>query len=170
MKKNLLSIIILALLVVNIVLSSIIMIILTSSSKKTAAPVSDISTIIGLEINGLPKSETAGSVSMANTEVYNISDELTIPLKNNEDGTEHFAVGKVSLSMDKTNKDYETYSATLESKEGLITDIIFSVFGSHTIDEAKSNPEVLKSEILQKIQELCGSDFIYGVSFNFLYQ
>ena len=86
---------------------------------------------------------------MANTEVYNISDELTIPLKNNEDGTEHFAVGKVSLSMDKTNKDYETYSATLESKEGLITDIIFSVFGSHTIDEAKSNPEVLKSEILQ---------------------
>ncbi len=53
--------------------------------------------------------------------------------------------------MDKTNKDYETYSATLESKEGLITDIIFSVFGSHTIDEAKSNPEVLKSEILQKI-------------------
>ena len=82
----------------------------------------------------------------------------------------HFAVGKVSLSMDKTNKDYETYSPTLESKEGLITDIIFSVFGSHTMDEAKSNPEVLKSEILQKIQELFGSDFIYGVSFNFLYQ
>ena len=72
--------------------------------------------------------------------------------------------------MDKTNKDYETYSPTLESKEGLITDIIFSVFGSHTMDEAKSNPEVLKSEILQKIQELFGSDFIYGVSFNFLYQ
>ena len=165
MKKNLLSIIILALLVVNIVLSAIMMISVTSASKKTAALVSDISTIIGLEINGLPKSETAGSVSMAN-----ISDELTIPLKNNEDGTEHFAVGKVSLSMDKTNKDYETYSATLESKEGLITDIIFSVFGSHTIDEAKSNPEVLKSEILQKIQELFGSDFIYGVSFNFLYQ
>ena len=65
MKKNLLSIIILALLVVNIVLSAIMMISVTSASKKTAALVSDISTIIGLEINGLPKSETAGSVSMA---------------------------------------------------------------------------------------------------------
>ena len=91
MKKNLLSIIILALLVVNIVLSAIMMISVTSASKKTAALVSDISTIIGLEIDGLPKSETVGSVSMANTEVYNISDELTIPLKNDEDGTSHFA-------------------------------------------------------------------------------
>ena len=117
MKKNLLSIIILALLVVNIVLSAIMMISVTSASKKTAALVSDISTIIGLEIDGLPKSETVGSVSMANTEVYNISDELTIPLKNDEDGTSHFAVGKVSLSMDKTNKDYETYSPTLESTQ-----------------------------------------------------
>ena len=170
MKKNLLSIIILALLVVNIVLSAIMMISVTSASKKTAALVSDISTIIGLEIDGLPESETTGSVSMANTEVYNITDELTIPLKNDEDGTSHFAVGKVSLSMDTNNEDYETYSATLESKEGLITDIIFTVFGSHTMEEAKSNPEVIKSEILQKIQELFGSDFIYGVSFNFLYQ
>ena len=50
MKKNLLSIIILALLVVNIVLSAIMMISVTSASKKTAALVSDISTIIGLEI------------------------------------------------------------------------------------------------------------------------
>ena len=118
MKKNLLSIIILALLVVNIVLSAIMMISVTSASKKTAHWYSDISTIIGLRLTGLPKSETAGfRIHGKHTEVYNISDELTIPLKNNEDGTEHFAVGKkVSLSMDKTNKDYETYSATLESK------------------------------------------------------
>ena len=53
MKKNLLSIIILALLVVNIILSAIMMISVTSASKKTAALVADISTIIGLEINGV---------------------------------------------------------------------------------------------------------------------
>ena len=169
MKKNLLSIIILALLVVNIVLSAIMMISVTSASKKTAALVSDISTIIGLEIDGLPKSETVGSVSMANTEEYNI-DQLTIPLKNDEDGSNHFASGEVSLSMDKTNKDYEAYSATLASTEGVIKDIIFGVFGNYTMDEAKNNPEVLKSEILQKIQERFSSDFIYGVSFNFIYQ
>ena len=38
------------------------------------------------------------------------------------------------------------------------------------MDEAKNDPEVIKTEILQKIQELFGSNFIYGVSFNFLYQ
>lgn len=169
MKKNLLSIIILALLVVNIVLSAIMMISVTSASKKTAALVSDISTIIGLEIDGLPKSETVGSISMANTEVYNITD-LTIPLKNDEDGSSHFAVGEVSLSMDKTNADYEAYSETLSSTEGVIKDIIFGIFGNYTMDEAKNNPESLKSEILQKIQERFSSEFIYGVSFNFIYQ
>ena len=170
MKKNLLSIIILALLVVNIVLSAIMMISVTSASKKTAALVADISTIIGLEIDDLPKTDAAGTVSMADTEVYNIKEELTIPLKNDEDGKSHFAVGKFSLSMNTKNEDYGTYSKTLESKEGLIKDIVYTVFGSHTIDEAKNNSDVLKAEILQKIQELFGSDFIYGVSFNFLYQ
>lgn len=170
MKKNLLSIIILALLVVNIVLSAIMMISVTSASKKTAALVADISTIIGLEIDGVEKTNAAGNVSMADTEVYNITDELTIPLKNDEDGKSHFAIGKFSLSMNTKNEDYATYSETMESKEGLITDIVYSVFGSHTIDEAKNEPDTLKAEILQKIQELFGSDFIYGVSFNFMYQ
>ena len=55
MKRNLLSIIILALLVVNIVLSAIMMVSVSSASKKTAKMVSDISTIVGLEINGVPK-------------------------------------------------------------------------------------------------------------------
>ena len=160
MKKNLLSIIILALLVVNIVLSAIMMISVTSASKKTAALVSDISTIIGLEINGLPKSETAGSVSMANTEVYNISDELTIPLKNNEDGTEHFAVGKVSLSMDKTNKDYETYSATLESKEGFLENQSWIDMLKFKISyglQGNDNPAEIKHNILNLFHNL----FIY---------
>lgn len=170
MKKNLLSIIILALLVVNIVLSAIMMISVTSASKKTAALVADISTIIGLEIEGLPQAGVSTTVSMADTEVYNITDELTIPLKNDEDGKSHFAVGKVSLSMNTTHEDYATYSETMASKEGLITDIIFSVMGNYTMDEAKSNANAIKADILQKIQELFGSDFIYGVSYNFLYQ
>lgn len=169
MKKNLLSIIILALLVVNIVLSAIMMINVTKASKKTAELVADISTVIGLEINGVPQSTAAGAVSQADTFVYDLSEEMTIPLKNDEDGTAHYAVGKVSLSMDMTHEDYATYSESFSSREGLIKDIIFNVIGNYTIDQAKGNPDAIKAEILRRIQELFGSNFVYGVSFNFLY-
>ncbi|MBQ7943270.1 MAG: flagellar basal body-associated FliL family protein [Lachnospiraceae bacterium] len=169
MKKNLLSIIILALLVVNIVLSAIMMISVSSATKKTASLVADIATVIGLEIEGLPDSNMAATVPMADTEVYNISSELTIPLKTGEDGKSHYAVGNVSLSMNSAHEDYETYSATMEAKEGLIKDIIFSVMANYTMEEAKTNSAAIKSEILQGIQTLFDSDFVYGISFSFLY-
>jgi flagellar FliL protein len=166
-----LSIIILALLVVNIVLSAIMMVSVASASKKTAALVSDISTLVGLEINGLPQSEVASSTpSMADTAVYNISDELTIPLKNSEgDDKTHYAVGNVSLSMDSTHDDYATYSETMSDREGLIKDVIFDVIGNYTMEEMQSDAKAVKAELLSRIQELFGSDFIYSVSFNFLY-
>ena len=162
MKRNLLSIIILALLVVNIVLTTIMMISVTSASKKTAQLVADISSIIKLEIDGLPESETA---------VYSISEELTIPLKTEEDGKAHYAVGNVSLSMNTAHDDYATYgdAESMKAREGLLKDIIFSVIGNYTMQEAQQNSEQIKSEILSKIQVLFDSDFIYGVSFNFLY-
>ncbi len=171
MKKNLLSIIILALLVVNIVLSAIMMISVTSASKKTAALVADISTIIGLEIDGIEKAGVAGAVSQQDTVVYTLSNtEMTIPLKAGADGKVHYAVGKVSLSINSTHEDYATYyTEDFSSKEGLIEDIIFSVFANYTMEEASGNPTQIKTEILQKIQELYGSDFIFGVSFSFLY-
>ena len=170
MKRNLLSIIILALLVVNIVLSAIMMVSVSSASKKTAKMVSDISTIVGLEINGVPKSDAAmNSVSMADTAVHNIADEMTIPLKKGEDGKDHFAVGNASLSMNTKHKDYATYSATMADLEGIIKDIIYSVMGNYTVDEARSNSDKIKEEVITQIQERFDSDFIYSVSFNFLY-
>lgn len=170
MKKNLLSIIILALLVVNIVLSAIMMISVSSATKKTASLVADIAAVIGLEIEGLPDSNLATSVPMSETEVYNITGELTIPLKTGEDGKSHFAMGTVSLSMNSAHEDYATYSETMAAKEGLIKDIIFSVMANYTMEEAKSNSAAIKNEIIQEIQKLFGSDFIFAISYSFLYQ
>ena len=51
----------------------------------------------------------------------------------------------------------------------MIKDIIFSVFANYTMEEAKANSNQIKAEILEKIQELFGSDFIFGVSYSFLY-
>lgn len=169
MKRNLLSIIILALLVVNIVLSAIMMVSVSSASKKTASLVADIATIVGIEVNGLPDSNLTPTVSMADTAVHNVAGELTIPLKKGEDSEDHYAVGSVSLSMDSKSKDYKKYSETMTDRDGLIKDIIFEVMGNYTVDEARSNSEAIKEEILKQIQELFGSTFIYSVSYNFLY-
>lgn len=172
MKRNLLSIIILALLVVNIVLSAIMMVSVSSASKKTAKMVSDISTYVGIEINGLPQSEVGSSaVSMADTEVYNISEELTIPLKTGEDGASHYAVGTVSLSINTKHEDYETYGTAdaMAGREGLIKDAIFSVMANYTMEEAKANSAQIKEEILTRVQEMYGSSFIFAVSYSFLY-
>ena len=169
MKRNLLSIIILALMVVNIVLSAIMMVSVSSASRKTAQLVADISAVLGIEINGLPQSDVPGSVSMADTQVHTIQEELTIPLKTGEDGSSHYAVGNVSLSMNTKHEDFATYSETMTDREGLIKDIIFSVMATYTMDEAKISSTQIKKEILSEVQELFGSDFIYAVSYNFLY-
>ncbi|MFG6368600.1 MAG: flagellar basal body-associated FliL family protein [Lachnospiraceae bacterium] len=169
MKRNLLSIIILALLVVNIVLTAIMMVSVSSASKKTASLVADISTLVGIEVNGLPDSNLTPAVSMADTAVHNVAGELTIPLKKGEDGEDHYAVGSVSLSMDSKNKDYKKYSETMADMDGIIKDIVFAVMGNYTVDEARSNSEPIKNEILKKIQERFDSTFIYSVSYNFLY-
>ena len=62
-----------------------------------------------------------------------------------------------------------TYSETMADLEGIIKDIIYSVMGNYTVDEARSNSEKIKEEVITKIQERFDSDFIYSVSFNFLY-
>lgn len=169
MKRNLLSIIILALLVVNIVLSAIMMVSVSSASRKTAKLVADISSLVGIEINGLPQSDLTPTVSMADTAVHNVAGDLTIPLKKGEDGADHYAVGSVSLSLDTTNKDYSNYADTMADMDGIIKDIVFSVMGNYTVDEARSDAETIKSEILTKLQERFDSTFIYSVSYNFLY-
>lgn len=165
MKKNLLSIIILALLVVNLIVSIVMMVSVTSASRKTTALVADIAAIIGIEIDGLKQSDIAGAVSMENTQTHNVEDELTISLKKGEDGKDHFAIVKVSLSMNTKHDDFEKYSADIASKEGLITGIVIEVFSKYTAEEARENTNNIRKEILKEIQSLYGSDFIYSITF-----
>ena len=106
---------------------------------------------------------------MADTAVHNVAGELTIPLKKGEDEADHYAVGSVALSLDTKNKDYKSYSETMSEMDGIIKDIVFAVMGNYTVDEARSNSEAIKAEILAKLQERFDSTFIYSVSYNFLY-
>lgn len=167
MKKNLLSIIILALLIVNLVLTSIMMFSVMGTNKKTGAVVADIASILKLELgNGEGGAEEAPAVSMEDTAIYEIEDEMTILLAKGADEGEHVALVQVSLSMNTKDKGYKTYGATIGDQESLIKGVITDVISKYTADEVQPSIEDIKEEILSEIQKMYESEFIYQITFS----
>lgn len=169
MKKNLISIVILALLIVNIVLSSITLFSVFGTNRKTAALVTDIAAAISLDVGAGTEDEAEEvQVSMADVVTYDIA-EMTIPLKNGEDGKAHYALVSVTLSMNSKDEDYETYS-DLTTRESLIKGEISDVIAQYTMEQARDNSHLIEEQILERIQVLFDSKFIYDVTIIPLYQ
>lgn len=173
MKKNLLSVIILALLVVNIVLTSVMMFSVMSTNNKTAELVTNIATVMNLELTVPGEEELEVQISWADTAVYNLSSSLTLPLayEKNADGTEgkqSYIMFDVALSMNTKHEDYEDYSETIADRESLIKDAIRAVVNTYTESDCRADLETgmegLKTDILKAIQDLFQSDFIYNVA------
>ncbi len=165
MKKNLISVIILALLIVNIALSAVMLFSVTSTNKATAEMVMRISGAMDMELSSVDGSTFKPVVPIENVASYDIADTMTIRLKQDEDGAEHYIMIAVTLSMDNQHEDYKTYGDSLESRESLIKSEIISVVGGYTLAEAQADEEGLKQAILERIQNMFGSDFIYKVDF-----
>ena len=150
MKKNLMTVLILALLIVNIVLTSVMLISIVGTNKKTAQLVDNITTAMNLELT-VPGAESTANVSLTDTEVYNISVTMTIPLKCEAGAKQDYIMFDVSLSINKKSKDYKTYgsSDTLSGYENLIKDAITATVSAHTEEECSEDMEGLKEEILK---------------------
>ena len=99
---------------------------------------------------------------MADVVTYTIAD-MTIPLKKGEDGESHFAMLSVTLSMNSKNKDYKKYG-DLTTREDLIKGEIIEAVGQYTLEEVNADPQILKDNILGRIQGLFDSDFIFDVT------
>lgn len=177
MKKNLISIVVLALLIVNIVLTAIMMFSVTSTNKKTASLVTDIASAISLDL-GTEEEETKEVVSMEDTTTYTIAD-MTIPFKKSpaadgEEGTQdtrdHYAMISVTFSMNSKHKDYKNYGEDMASREELIKGKIFEVINQRTMEETQADTEAVRLDILKKIQDLFGSDFIFDATIRIIYQ
>ena len=166
MKKNLMSVVILALLVVNLILTGIMMFSCVSANKKTAALVNDIASVLDLELTGGgSNTEEVAAVSVADTEIYNIADAMTVALRPSEDGKEHYCMCEVSFSMNKTHEDYETMSPMVAAQESKIRSSIIGLIGGYTKEEAQANQKAIESAILEQVQQMFGSNFIYEAYF-----
>lgn len=164
MKKNLLTILILALLMVNLILTCVMMFSVMGTNRKTAKLVNNIATVLNLELTTPGEEESQKKeVSLADTDVFNITGSMTIPLAMDESGKQEYVIFDVSLSMNTKDPDYKTYGETMADRESLIKDAITSVVTAHTKDECRANFEGLKEEILEAVQKLFGSEFIFNV-------
>ncbi len=172
MKKNLLSIIILALLLVNTVMTGFMMLTLVTTNNQAVKLIGDVAAALQIEANGGTNGQgfsgsATGNVAIENVASYTISD-MTITLKDSGDGQTHYMLATVVLSMDNSTAEYATYGSpeAMATYEDQIKAKITEVIGSYTIDEIKEYEDEARATILEKIQELFGSNFIYDISFS----
>ena len=170
MKKNMISIAILALLIVNIVISAITLASVMGTNKKTAALVTDIAAAIKLDLGEDAIEEAEISVPMEDVVTYDIV-EMMIPLKKGmtaegvPEAKDHYLLASLTLSMNSKDDDYKTYG-DLTTRESLIKGEIHDVIAGYTLDEVRDREIIhaIEKEILERIQTLFDSQFIYKVT------
>ena len=166
MKKNLMSVIILALLVVNLVLTSVLMFTIYPQAKAANELITKICNAISLDLNS-GSATGLGNLPLDQVEMYSVNGgaDMTFNLKKS-DGKTAYALLQVSLSINKGSVNYESSGTTpLSEKETLIKDAIDSVIGNYTKDEFETDKESLKKEILKKLQNTFGAEYVIGISF-----
>ncbi|MGN1154607.1 MAG: flagellar basal body-associated FliL family protein [Agathobacter sp.] len=167
MKKNLMSVIILALLVVNLVLTSVLMFTIYPQAKAANELITAVCNAIDLDLHSGAASGL-GSIPLDKVELYSVNDgaDMTFNLKKGDSNKTEYAVIGVALSINKTSSTYEKDGVTqLSEKEPLIKDTIDSVIRTYTKDEFDTNTDAVKKEILKKLQNIFGADYVIGISF-----
>ena len=162
MKKNILTIIIMAITLINTVLLAVLIFAIVPSANKTMKLVDKVNSIVDLELES-PDSQKE-EIAVSDIVAYNMVDKLTINLKST-DSESHYAIMKVSLSMNSKNEQYETLSTKVAENENAIKEIISDEFGKYSKEEVNTNKNQIKDQIIVRIQEYFKSDFIINVSF-----
>lgn len=176
MKKNLLSILILALLVVNLAMTGFMLLSVMTTNNQTKQIISDIASALQLEANGGTNGQgfsnsATGNVAAENIATMTIPSEgdMTISLKLGEDGVQHYmAQTIVVLSMDTSNEGYTKYSESMTGMESLMSTKIQTIIAAHTKEEIEADISAIKEEILEALQDMYGSNFIYAVDMSYI--
>ena len=162
MKKNMLTIVIMAITVINTVLLAVLIFAIVPTANKTMKLIDQVNSIVDLELES-PEGE-AEEIAVSDIETYTIADKLTINLKS-DDGKSHYAVVKVSISMNGKHEDYTDLSAKMTDNELAIKEIVSDEFGKFKADEVIPNKDIIKDQTIIRLQEYFKSDFIINVSF-----
>jgi len=162
MKKNILTIIIMAIVLINTALTAVLIFAIVPTSNKTSQLVAKVASIVDLELES--PDEGDAEIAVSDIVIHEIEDKLTINLKKTDDSS-HFAIVNVSLSINSKNEDTVTLEPLVTTNENEIKEIVTEEFARYTIDEVNNKKNLIKEQVLIRIQEHFKSDFIINVSF-----
>lgn len=165
MKKNLITVVILALVLANLILTAILTITILPETKKANELITQVCSAINLELKSGSVTSDVASVPIDKLATYDIEDSMTINLKDSGDGSSHYAVITVALSMNTENEGYKLYGEKMAEKSSLIKSQINSIVSGYTYEEFKTNQQGVQDAILVDLQKLFDSDFIVSVGF-----
>ncbi len=169
MKKNILTIIIMAMCLINTVLLAVLIFVIVPSANKSIKLVNRVAQIIDLELES--PENTVANLGVSDIETYLVEERLTCKLaKKEDDKDDHYAVLYLSLSLNKTHKDYEDMQPYISQYENEMKEIVTDEFAKYNIDEVVLMKDLIKEQVKIRIQELFKSDFIINISFgNIIY-
>ncbi len=174
MKRNMLAVIILAVCIVNMGMSAFMMLTVMNTNSKTVKLISDVAAAVNIDNTTIVAStDVPGApvnVPFEKTVMYDINgdNKMTIALAPGEDGETHYVQLEVALSINSDSEGYKTYDVAnggLDSRLSRIKSVVQEVVSSYTFDELRSNEAQAKEQILEKLQEMFESDFIFKVDF-----
>lgn len=171
MKRNMLAIIILAVSIVNLGMTAFMMLTVMNTNSKTVKLIGDVAAAVNIDNTTLTVSSGGSAnaaVPMDKTATYDIGgdDKMTIAFQPGEDGDTHYAQVEVVLSMNMDSEGYKTYGATMDERKSIIRSTILEIMQSYTVDQVRGNESAIQQQILEALQELFDSDFIFKVSFS----
>jgi flagellar FliL protein len=122
---------------------------------------------IDLELNsGAATGLTNLPIEQITTYSVNGGSNITTNLKST-DGTNHYVVVTVSLSLNNESDNFTKYSPdVLTEKDSIIQDDIIQIISGYTVDEFNDNVTEVKEQILADMQTMFGSDYVVGVNFS----
>lgn len=164
MKKNLITVIILAISVVNLILNIMIVFVCMPSAKKTNNLITEIASVLNLELEGNDGQPAVDLENMAN---FNVEAQV-VNLKDDGSGESHYVQMGLTLGLDSSSKDYKALSEVLENASGAVFDEARNVVQGYTYAEVtdQETQEEIKKQILQNLQKKYATQCIYSVSFS----
>lgn len=164
MKKNLITVIILALCVVNLILNIIIVFVCMPSAKKTNTLITEIASILNIE---LETSDGPPKVALEDMATFDVEAQV-VNLKDDGSGDKHYVQLGMTLELDKSSKDYEDLNTVLTGASGAVFDEGRNVIQEYTYAEVtdQKTQDKIKTQILKNLQEKYNTQCIYNVSFS----
>ena len=170
MKKNLLTLLTFALVVVNLVLTAIIAITIVPEVQKVNNLVTTVANAIDLDLQAAVDADSSESVSLADIYVYDIpnteGETLTVPLKKGSDGKQHYALIRVTLSLNMNSEAYTTYQEDLDSYQSIMRSEIIDICTQYTIDEWSADQAGIQRQIRDQLNARFGQGFVASVGFS----